>query len=240
MTSSLLDLISQFIGERPSLLFGALLVPHVLAGMTCVVSGAVAMLSKKRRGRHPRFGDIYYWALFIVFGTGVGMSVLRWSEDAYLFVLGALSFGSASIGYLARRLQWRGWTSFHIVGMGVSYIILLTAFYVDNGPRLPLYDRLPVIVFWTFPALIGLPLLTRAVAHHTTRREQLGLTQAELARMLGVPRLTVWKWEHGVHSVSALMDMPLRGLEATLQEQPQQRRRCRRRATDKQTEGVTV
>jgi hypothetical protein len=171
--TSLPDLIGQFIGQRPSLLFGAFLVPHVLAGMTCVVSGAIAMLSKKRRGRHPRFGDIYYWWLVVVFITASGMSVLRWSEDAYLFVLGALSFGSASMGYLARTRQWRGWTSFHVVGMGMSYIILLTAFYVDNGPRLPLYDRLPVIVFWTVPALIGLPLLKRGLAHHTRVGEDL-------------------------------------------------------------------
>ena len=36
---------------------------HVLAGVACVVSGIVAMLSKKRRGRHPRFGTAYYRAL---------------------------------------------------------------------------------------------------------------------------------------------------------------------------------
>jgi hypothetical protein len=101
------------------------------------------------------------------------MSVLRWPEDAYLFVLGALSFGSASIGYLARKHQWRGWTTFHIVGMGVSYIVLLTAFYVDNGPRLPVYDRLPVLAFWTVPALIGFPLLIGALARHTRVGEDL-------------------------------------------------------------------
>ncbi len=163
---TLLDLVSQFIGVQPSLLFGALLVPHVLAGMTCVASGAVAMLSKKGRGRHPRFGDIYYWGLLVVFLTATGMSLLRWPDDAYLFVLGALSFGSASVGFAARKLHRRGWTTFHIVGMGVSYIVLLTAFYVDNGPRLPVYDRLPVIVFWTVPTLVGLPLVARALARH--------------------------------------------------------------------------
>jgi hypothetical protein len=164
---ALLDLVSQFIGERPSPLSGALLVPHVLAGITCVASGAVAMLSKKRRGRHPRFGDIYYWGLLVMFATATGMSLLRWSEDAYLFVLGALSFGSASVGFAARKLHWRGWTTFHVVGMSVSYVVLLTAFYVDNGPRLPVYDRLPVIVFWTVPSLVGLPLVARALARHT-------------------------------------------------------------------------
>lgn len=173
MTSSLLDVISQFIGERPSLLFGALLAAHVLAGMTCVVSGAVAMLSKKQRGRHPRFGDIYYWSLLIVFATATGMSLLRWPEDAYLFVLGGFSFGGASIGYLARKRRWREWTSFHIVGMGVSYMVVLTAFYADNGPRLPLWKELPSIVFWIGPTLIGMPIVARALARHTHLRRNL-------------------------------------------------------------------
>jgi DNA-binding transcriptional regulator YiaG len=63
----------------------------------------------------------------------------------------------------------------------------------------------------------------------TTRREELGLTQAGLARMLGVPPLTVWKWEHANQKVPALMDMALRGVQATIEEQP--RRRRRRRST---------
>jgi hypothetical protein len=30
---------------------------------------------------------------------------------------------------------------------GTAYVAMLTTFYVDNGPRLPLWDRLPVITF---------------------------------------------------------------------------------------------
>jgi hypothetical protein len=33
--------------------------------------------------------------------------------------------------------------SVHVTAMGVSYIVLLTAFYVDNGPHLPLWRSLP-------------------------------------------------------------------------------------------------
>ncbi|SFO35748.1 hypothetical protein SAMN04489713_105223 [Actinomadura madurae] len=39
--------------------------------------------------------------------------------------------------------------------MAVSYITLLTAFDVDNGPRLPLWKLLPPITFWFLPAAIG-------------------------------------------------------------------------------------
>src|SRR5258708_6274660 len=50
-----------------------------------------------------------------------------------------------------------------MVGMGTSYIVLLTAFYVDNGQRVPVWDRLPVLAFWIVPSLIGLPLMARAL-----------------------------------------------------------------------------
>ena len=48
-----------------------------------------------------------------------------------------------------------------MLGMSLSYIVLMTAFYVDNGPKLPLWDRLPTLAFWIGPSAIGLPLLGR-------------------------------------------------------------------------------
>jgi hypothetical protein len=35
---------------------------HVPLGLACVVIGAIAMLSEKRRGRHSKFGTIYFRA----------------------------------------------------------------------------------------------------------------------------------------------------------------------------------
>ena len=46
--------------------------------------------------------------------------------------------------------------------MGIGYTAMLTAFYVDNGPHLPLWDRLPVLAFWILPAVIAGPLIIRA------------------------------------------------------------------------------
>ena len=36
---------------------------HVLLGLTCTATGAMAMLSPKRAGRHPLNGTIYFWCL---------------------------------------------------------------------------------------------------------------------------------------------------------------------------------
>ena len=43
--------------------FLAVVAVHVLLGLACTVTGAIAMLSQKRAGRHPRYGTIYFWCL---------------------------------------------------------------------------------------------------------------------------------------------------------------------------------
>jgi hypothetical protein len=45
----------------------------------------------------------------------------------------------------------------NITGLGVSYILMLTAFYIDSGKRLPHW--IPQIAFWLLPAELGLALL---------------------------------------------------------------------------------
>jgi hypothetical protein len=50
---------------------------------------------------------------------------------------------------------------------------MLTAFYVDNGPHLPLWDRLPVIAFWLLPSVIGAPIIIRAIIRARDRQSQL-------------------------------------------------------------------
>ena len=56
---------------------------HIFAGLTCVVCGAIAMLSHKGPGRHPVFGSIYFWGLAVVAGSAIVLSALRWAEDYY-------------------------------------------------------------------------------------------------------------------------------------------------------------
>ena len=144
---------------------------HVLVGLVCVVAGAIAMLSPKRSGRHPTFGTIYYWSLVVVFVSATGLSVVRWAEDYHLFILGLLALIAASLGRTARRRRWARWVPVHISGMGLSYILLLTAFYVDNGKSLPLWKDLPSISYWLLPAAIGIPLIIRALLRHPLARQ---------------------------------------------------------------------
>lgn len=139
---------------------------HVLFGLAAVITGAVAMLSRKGRGRHSNFGTIYFWWLFGVFVTMSALSFMRWAQNYHLFILGTLSFASAYFGRAAARWRWRQWPRLHLTGMGASYVLMLTAFYVDNGKNLPLWKDLPQIAFWILPGAVGVPLVLYALFRH--------------------------------------------------------------------------
>jgi hypothetical protein len=147
-------------------LFLAFIAVHVVAGLVCVIVGAVAMFSRKGRGRHPHAGTIYYWSLSVVSVTMSALALFRWAEDYHLFILGALSFVAATIGRMARRSLWPAWVRIHMTGMGTSYILTLTAFYVDNGPNLPLWRQLPPLALWVLPTVIGGPIWLNAFLRH--------------------------------------------------------------------------
>jgi uncharacterized membrane protein len=139
---------------------------HIVVGIGCVLAGAIAMLSHKGRGRHSTFGTIYYHCLAVVVATATGLSVVRWSENYHLFFLGALSLIAATVARTALRQRWRNCVRLHITGMGLSYVLMLTAFYVDNGKNLPLWRELPQWAFWVLPGAIGGPIMMYALLRH--------------------------------------------------------------------------
>jgi hypothetical protein len=151
--------------------FLAFLAVHVLAGLAAVVTGAAAALARKGSPRHVRAGRWYYRAITVVFATATILAVMRWRQDYHLFLIGAVAFAAAFIGYQHRRRHRPG-DGGHIAGMGISYVAMLTAFYVDNGPHLPLWDRLPALAFWLLPSAVGAPIIARALtrARHATAR----------------------------------------------------------------------
>src|SRR5882724_1824466 len=142
--------------------FLAVLAVHVIAGLAAVITGAIAALARKGSPRHVRAGRWYYRAITTVFVTATALAAMRWVQDWYLFVLGAVAFTAATAGYLHRRCHRPG-DAGHIAGMGIAYTAMLTAFYVDNGPHLPLWDRLPTLAFWLLPPAVAAPIIIRAI-----------------------------------------------------------------------------
>jgi hypothetical protein len=149
--------------------FLAFLAVHIVAGLTAVITGAIAAVTRKGSPWHVRAGRWFYRAITVLFLTAAALTILRWRQDYHLLMIGAVAFTAATIGYLHRRRHRPGDTG-HILGMGIGYVAMLTAFYVDNGPHLPLWDRLPPLAFWFLPGVVGAPVITRAVL--VRRREQ--------------------------------------------------------------------
>ena len=152
-------------------LFLIILLVHVLLAIICVISGIIAMLAKKQIGIHSKVGNMYYYSIWMVFITASILAALRWREDYYLFILGAIAFSSAFIGRKALQNRWRKWGIIHIIGMGNSYIFLITAFYVDNGKFLPIWKNFHPMIYWLLPAVIGVPLILRTLFTHPLSRK---------------------------------------------------------------------
>jgi hypothetical protein len=146
---------------------------HIPLGLACVIAGAVGMLSQKGRGRHSGAGKVYYWCLLALFASATLLSFMRWSDNYHLFLLAALSFASAWLGRKALRDRWSHWARLHVTGMGLSYVLMLVAFYVDNGKQLPLWKDLPHFTYWLLPLAVGLPLIVRALVWHPMAQERI-------------------------------------------------------------------
>jgi hypothetical protein len=180
---------------RGTVVFTGVLACHIAAGLTCVVTGVLAMTAAKRPGRHTTAGTVYVCSLAVVAASATVMALLRFARDWPLLLIALVAAGADGLGYLARRRRWHGWPRVHLLGMSGSYIALLTGFYVDNGPQLPLWDRLPTIAFWLLPSLIGVPLVARAMArrHLTVLRRPAGGRPRSGARP-GRPGRAGWRW----------------------------------------------
>ena len=145
---------------------------HVGVALIAVLCGLAAMLSQKQPGHRPRYGKLYFWSLLAVFSTASALSFMRWAENYLLFIIGAAAFASARIARTAIRAHWRNWPRIHLIGMGSSYVLLLIAFYVDNGKNLPLWRDLLSVAYWAIPAVIGVLLILRTLLRHPLTRPE--------------------------------------------------------------------
>jgi hypothetical protein len=142
---------------------------HILAGLVCVVTGIISVVSGKRAGLHPICGTSYHRALAVLVTSAAFLAAARWTDDRLLLVLGVVSFGASCLGRTARRRRWQTWIGTHIISMGCSFIAMLTAFCVEEGESLPGLSGLPRLTFWSLPALVGTPFIVRALIRHRLR-----------------------------------------------------------------------
>ena len=132
---------------------------HIPAGLIALTAGVVAMLSRKGAWWHRKAGVVYLFAIAVVASSAAGLVSTRGPQFNHLLMFAALAVVLAFGGYLMRQIN----QGVHISGMGMSYVVLVTAFYVDNGHKLPFWNQFPEIVFWVGPLAIALPIIIRAL-----------------------------------------------------------------------------
>ena len=72
--------------------FLAFLAVHVLAGLTAVARGGRGAGPERECPSCP-VGRLFYRAIAVVFGTAVVLAAMRWREDYYLAIIGAVALG---------------------------------------------------------------------------------------------------------------------------------------------------
>jgi hypothetical protein len=153
-------------------LYPFLLVVHITAGVVCLITGAFAALVAKRKGAHTFAGELYHLCYVVIFITSIVMSLMKWSELAFLFFIALFSYGLALYGYLARKLLWKDWLSKHISGMLGSYIGTITAVLVANGETVSAATGIPPLYLWFIPTIIGSPLIAMTISRTLGNRRK--------------------------------------------------------------------
>lgn len=144
--------------------FDAALLVHIASGTICLLTGPVALLARKTNGLHTVTGEVYHASYVLILITSVIMAILHWEQSAFLLYIAIFSYGLALFGYVARKRQRPGWLGRHISGMGGSYIGVITAVLVVNGPNLPGLSALLPLLLWFLPTIVGSPLIGRTIA----------------------------------------------------------------------------
>jgi hypothetical protein len=152
-------------------IFLAFVVVHILIALVSVISGIFAMFSIKGSAKHSRYGKIYFWSMLSAFVTISILSVMRWPHNNHLLLIGFFSITFTLTGYCLSKVKPKNWTRLHTICMGLSYIFLLTGFYVDNGKNLPFWNQFPRYVFYVLPSIIGIPIVVYVVLKHPLNKQ---------------------------------------------------------------------
>jgi hypothetical protein len=143
---------------------------HIIIGLVCIISGLIAMLSRKAGKGHTIAGKVYYWGMTSLFITVLITSIMRWPFNTHLLIIGTLAYALTSTGQRLARNHKANWTRLHTICMGYSYVLLITGFYVDNGKNLPFWNQFPQLFFWFFPSIVGLPIILYVFYRHPLNR----------------------------------------------------------------------
>jgi hypothetical protein len=153
-------------------IFIAGVVLHIFIAFVAVLSGLMAMFSDKSGKKHPVAGRVYFWTMLSSFLTIIFLAAMRWPHNIHLLLIGTFAFAFTFLGRMLAKSHTRNGTRLHTICMGLSYVLLLTGFYVDNGKNLPFWRQFPQWFFWIFPAMIGIPIIVIVLKRHPLNKVQ--------------------------------------------------------------------
>lgn len=92
--------------------FTPILVVHIAAGFTALVTGLIAIISRKGQRIHRMNGKIYFWSMLSVAISAAIMSLMK--DLDFFLMLSVFSFYSAYSGFMAirnktRSARWLDW-----------------------------------------------------------------------------------------------------------------------------------
>ena len=73
-------------------IFNILLTIHILFGTICLITGIIAMVAQKKKGKHTEWGEIYHASYVVITITAIILSIINWDKIAYLFYVAIFLF----------------------------------------------------------------------------------------------------------------------------------------------------
>ena len=115
------------------------LLVHIAVGSIALLTGVLAISSQKGKQLHRKAGSIYFWAMTLVFITGIMVAGYRFNR--FLFLIAFLSYYSVFSGVRSLKLKnlhknqnpkWYDWAAGIINGVANIIFIGIGLYYLFN------------------------------------------------------------------------------------------------------------
>ena len=137
---------------------------HAVTATALLVTGFLVLRApKRRRGRHGRLGDVYFWLLAVALGSAMVVGAREPALSPFEIATPP-TFALGLGGYLLAKRRPKGWLQWHIAGQGGSYIGVVTATMFQIVPRITPDSAVIYALIWALPTIVGSLLIARATA----------------------------------------------------------------------------